>query len=445
MASSTQSSELAGYGPPESADGAHLEGYGPPEPIEDAKADVGPDARHALSIFGRPKFPEPKSDEELGLDEGPKFSREFPQFGSALRPIFGEVKGTIAKRAQDAPGTQAYASHHAGDEMNDPGAQLITGAALSAPLAAAGPSAIAPQVAGAAQAAMQGQDPVTGALLASAPGIPGTVRAADRAIGEAALNRVRPVGQGPGLGAKIAGKGVGALVGSTHGPLGIIVGQDIGGRAASLFSKAGDAATNALADRFLRQELASPAASARVANMVQLPSSTETIARPAQINLSPLVHEPLPPPTSVPNGALGTPFLDDFGVPVTRAGQGGFLPGEAATNAGARPAPAAKPKRLQILDENGRDLTSEPPSLREDVARDAKRFRDQPYDRDEPEPADVETQLARSVRMLSELKSAARAGKVSPLMIQDAIAAGMSPQAVAKTVGREAFEKATAR
>jgi hypothetical protein len=169
----------------------------------------------------------------------------------------------------------------------------------------------------------------------------------------------------------------------------------------------------------------------------------------------------LPP---VPNGAFGSPFLDEIsGMPVTQAGPGGFLPGEAATAVGKAP------RRLQIQDASGRDLLASPPetpSLRADTIRDARKYLDQPYDVEpsqkgratpstagtkrpdllydaEKPPETLESQLERSVRMLSELKSAARAGKATPAMVQEAIQAGMSPHAVAKAVGRETFERAT--
>jgi hypothetical protein len=390
----------------------------------------------AHPIFGRPKMPEPKSDEELGLDEGPKFFRGTPAL------LFADTKspsGRIVANARDAPGTEAYASRHAGDEMNDTGAQLITGGALAAPgaalVGAAAPAALAPLASGAAaggqQAAFQGQNPLVGAALGALPGVPAAAGAIDRAIGEAALRNVRPVGSPPGPIAKLLGKGVDLAAG---GPAGLIIGH---GKAAPFFSKAGDAATTALADRFLRQELASPAASARVANLVQLPSSVETIAPPAPSMLSPLVHEPLPPPTEVPPGTFeASPPAGDFDALPTGARGHATVGGETAAG--------PKLRRLQIQDEHGNDLVGPgaKPSLRDDVIRDAGRFRGQGPDVDEPPAVPLESQLERSVRMLSELKTAKAAGKVSPTMIQDAVKAGMSPQAIAKVVGRDAFDGA---
>jgi hypothetical protein len=438
--------------------------------------DVGPEARHERSIFGRPKMPEPKTDEELGISGG---------------PLFGDISGspTRTQLAKNAPGTDAYAARHAGDEMHDPIAQMITGGAMAAPLsavaAAGAPAALAPMVSGAVsggqQAAMVGQNPLTGALLGAIPGIPAAAVGAERALGAAALTRATSpdFGTGPGMFSKLAGKGVGMAVGgATHGPVGLLVGHDLGGRAANLFSKAGDAATSALARRYVSQELSGAVLGAPMVdlqaarNTFQLPEfgapratgfSAETPPVPTRPPLAPLVPQPRPLPP-VPNGAFGSPFLDEIsGMPVTQAGQSGFLPGEAATAVGKAP------RRLQIQDASGRDLLASPPetpSLRADTIRDARKYLDQPYDVEpsqkgratpstagtkrpdllydaEKPPETLESQLERSVRMLSELKSAARAGKATPAMVQEAIQAGMSPHAVAKAVGRETFERAT--
>jgi hypothetical protein len=382
----------------------------------EAKTDVGPEARHERTAIHQPAV---KSDEELGLDEGPKFFRGTPAL------LFADTKspsGRFVANAKDAPGTEAYASHHSGDEMNDPGAQMLTGAALAAPLAAAAPAGLAPMLSGAQQSAMMGQNPAVGAALGAIPGIPGAARAADNAIGEAALSSVRPVGSPPSLPARIIGKGLGmAAGGATHGPLGMLVGHDLGGRAAGAFSRAADATTNALAERYLMQQADAGLAGRGLVQIGAQPGPQVSGASPVpMVNLAPLVHQPLPPPATVPNGAFG-PFLDEIsGQPVTQAGQGGFLPTDAPTAAG---------KAL-------------PPSLRDDVVRSAKAFRDQPYDVDAPAGPSVEDQLARSVRMLGQLKSAKSAGKLTPADIQDAVKAGMSPLAVAKVVGQEAFDAA---
>jgi hypothetical protein len=437
--------------------------------------DAGPEARH--KIFGRPKMPEPKTDEALGISAG---------------PLFGDISGspTRTQLAKNAPGTDAYAAQHAGDEMHDPIAQAITAGAMAAPLAAvagsAAPAALAPLVSGAVsggqQAAMVGQNPLTGALLGAIPGIPAAAVGAERALGAAALTRATSpgFGTGPGPIAKAAGHAVGAAVGAPIGGLpGAYIGDKlIGGKAASLFSKADAAATNALARRYVSQELSGAVSGAPMVdlqaarNTFQLPEfgapratgfSAEMPPIPTRPPLAPLVPQPRPLPP-VPPGAFGAPFLDEIsGMPVTQAGQGGFLPGEAATAVGKAP------RRLQIQDASGRDLLESPPetpSLRADTIRDARKFLDQPYDVEpsqkgratpstagtkrpdllydaEKAPETLESQLERSVRMLSELKSAARAGKATPAMVQEAIQAGMSPHAVAKAVGRETFERAT--
>ncbi len=384
--------------------------------------DAGPEARRA--IFGGPKFPEPKTDEELGIDSGPigDYSKR-----DVRRTLQGRNDSITTPEVREKRDVRA---HREDVIANDPLAGMI---AQGIPAAGAGivaggltrlaAPAMAPLVQGAVTGAASSPDaPLTGAALGAIPGLPGAARAADRAIGEAAFNRATTAGfgDGPGPVARAAGKLTGMAVGSTHGPLGLLVGHDLGGRAASMFSKAGDAATSALARRWLDREIAG----ATVPDLGQLPPTSASATTPPLVSLAPLEHRGATLPTSVPPGALGTPFLDEIsGEPITQAGQGGFLPEEAATNAGGKPAPS---------------------SLREDVARDARSILRSPI-QDEPgePPAPIESQLERSVRMLSELKSAARAGKVSSAQIQEALQAGMSPQAVAKTVGREAFERAT--
>jgi hypothetical protein len=401
-------------------------------------------------MFGRPKMPEPKTDEELGIAGG---------------PLFGDISGspTRTQLAKNAPGTDAYARHHAGDEMHDPIMQAMTAGAMAAPLAAvaggAAPAALSPLVSGAVsggqQAAMVGQNPLTGALLGAIPGVPSAAGAADRAIGEAALSRATApdFGSGPGPIAKGAGHLIGGAVGHTVGGLpGAAAGYYVGGKAANLFSKAGDAATSALARRFMAQE----------ANLAA-PNLVELAPPPPRAPLAPLVHQGPTLPTSAPPGFAGAPFLDEIsGMPVTQAGQGGFLPGEAATAVGKGP------RRLQIQDANGRALLASPPetpSLRADTIRDARKFLDQPYETeaspkgrasaatagskrpdvlfDQPgAPTGIADQLANSVRILSELRSAKLAGELTPQQIQDAVKAGMSPPAVAKVAGREAFDAA---
>lgn len=373
--------------------------------------DMGPEARHARGGMR----PEPKSDAELGIDEGAQFPTD----------ILGRKT-----EARNNPGTVAYQASHAGDEMNDPGAQMLTAGALAAPLAvvagAAAPAALAPLVSGAAsggqQAAMMGQNPLVGAALGALPGVGPAARAADSTIGAAALRNVAPAA-GPGKIAQFAGKWIGAGAGHAVGGLpGAAAGHYFGGKAAVAAAAAADNVTNALAERYLNQQADATLAGRGLVHFGDVPAPPVGSPTSApMVNLSPLAHQPLPEATMVPNGALGTPFVDDFGVPVTKAGQGGSVPGEAATNAGGK-----------VL----------PPSLRDDVVRSSKAFRDDPYDTDAPATPDIEDQLARSVRMFGQLKSAKAAGKLTPADIQDAVKAGMSPIAVAKVVGQDVFDSA---
>ncbi len=169
-------------------------GYGPA--AAPAK-DVGPEARRAAT--GKAPEPKAKTDAELGIDQGPEFYRGVGTTGRADR---SGITGNVVPNAKDAPGTNAYAAAHAGDEMNDPGAQLITAGAMAAPLAvvaggatvAAGAPAIAPvvtgAVAGAEQAAMTGQDPRVGALVGGALPAAGAVMGKLAPWGQAAARRI---------------------------------------------------------------------------------------------------------------------------------------------------------------------------------------------------------------------------------------------------------------
>jgi hypothetical protein len=101
--------------------------------------------------------------------------------------------------------------------------------------------------------------------------------------------------------------------------------------------------------------------------------------------------------------------------------------------------PAMDEFSAAIMGTGGKAL---PPSLRDDVVRSAKAFRGDPYDTDAPVTPNVEDQLARSVRMFGQLKSAKAAGKLTPTDIQEAVRGGLSPVAVAKVVGQDAFDSA---
>jgi hypothetical protein len=355
--------------------------------------------------------------------------------------------------------------------------------------------------------------PLAGAALGAIPGIPGALGAADTAVGRFALARAAADKSFEATG-KALGAGVGATVGHHAGGfVGAGVGAGIGSKVGGMAGRGADTLVDALADRYLARTAQFPrpnayqpppfsaaaesprgptidadlvhAPTAPGAQRLLGPAPIELGPIPARAPLAPLAPEPLPPPSSVPPGALGTPHVDEFGAPLTEAGPKGHLTVGGKT--------VGKP-RLSIQDEQGRDLLPaepESPSLRADVARDAKRFLDEPYSAEPsyqgyvspeegaaarprvlypndkgaelgptgkvtaepwrgagegpaPTPGGLEDQLGASVRMLDELKTARAAGKVSAAMIQGAVKAGISPGAIAKVVGKDSFDAAMA-
>jgi hypothetical protein len=132
-----------------------------------------------------------------------------------------------------------------------------------------------------------------------------------------------------------AGGGVGAGGGAYAGKL---IGEQVG--------KVGDKVTAAVARRYLAAiQKAIPAA--EEIEPIPVPDNPQLVplAEPPAPRLAPLVPEGPRLPTSVPNGALGTPFLDEIsGQPVTKAGEGGFLPTDAETVPGAKAVSEAVPK-----------------------------------------------------------------------------------------------------
>lgn len=382
--------------------------------------DMGPEARRRSDVSRgmRPEMP-PDDDVSVASDYAKHDVRK------TLQGVNDQITTPEASEAQKA-------RSQAEDPIrNDPLAGMIVQGIPAAGLGVVAGGltryvapGLAPLVQGATTGAASSPDnPLLGAALGAIPGAKQAAGAADSAIGKAALGNVRPVGSPPGLGARVIAKSLGAAVGgSTHGPLGLLVGHSYGGKIAPALSSAADNVTNALAERYLNQQADATLAGRGLVHFGDVPAPPVGSPTSApMVNLSPLAHQPLPEATMVPNGALGTPFVDDFGVPVTKAGLGGSVPGEAATNAGGK-----------VL----------PPSLRDDVVRSSKAFRDDPYDTDAPATPDIEDQLARSVRMFGQLKSAKAAGKLTPADIQDAVKAGMSPIAVAKVVGQDAFDSA---
>jgi hypothetical protein len=307
--------------------------------------------------------PEPKSDQELGLDEGPKFFRGTPAL------LFADTKspsGRFVQNAKDAPGTEAYASRHAGDEMNDPGAQMITGAALAAPLSAAAPAAIAPMVSGAQQSAMAGQNPLVGAALGAIPLVPRAAGAAKSAAEEAILSRAlrQPP---PGKLSKLVGQAAGGVVGGAVGGVpGAVVGTAAGRPVAAGVNAAANKAAQALAARQL----------ANAANSADPALVADVAGRMA----------PKPEPAVAPGGRL----------PVTDA--------DIVSN---EPAPFPMPDKLRLnpLPQAPKGALS--PAEKAQIIRDAQRFRTAPDDVDVPPEPDLEDLLKRSIEEAKRRKAAA--------------------------------------
>lgn len=284
-------------------------------PDDDFEADFVPDKDQPIKR-ARNSQPPVKSDQELGLDEGAKFFRGTPAL------LFADTKspsGRFVANAKDAPGTEAYASRHAGDEMNDPGAQMLTGAALAAPLAAAAPAALAPAVSGAQQSAMMGQNPVIGAGLGLIPAIPAAARALDTAVGEravaSALAPPKPIGATSKTVGGTLGAGAGAALGHATGiPYagygGAAVGAKVGAAASQAVANIGRKLTTALAGRHLARLAASadPEVVSSVAGRYSAPAAAPEapgFKLPDKLELNPSTPEP--PFWSPPDGPAGPP------------------------------------------------------------------------------------------------------------------------------------------
>ena len=272
------------------------------------EADLAPEVRQPSNRYNMPAA---KTDEELGLDEGPKFSREFPQFQRGGKTVFG-LSGTIVPDAKSAPGTNAYRGAHSGDEMNDPIAQALTGAAIAAPVAALAPAALAPAVSGGVQAATQGQDPITGAALGAVSGFPAAARAARTAVGEAAVKSAFSPPKPPGPIMKAiehaAGAGAGGALGHATGlPFagyaGAAGGAALAGAARAGVTAIGRKLTTALASRHLARlaATAEPGIVGEVAGRYAAPPAAKPGGGfPDTLELNP--QEPAPPIYSTPKG-----------------------------------------------------------------------------------------------------------------------------------------------
>lgn len=364
--------------------------------------------------------PEPKPDEVLPGDVRPDYTKHdaasyFGGGGDSIITLPGTREAKRARIERDDP------------IRNDPLAGMImqsipaAGAgAVAAGLTRLAAPAASSLIGGATTGALSDPDhPLTGALLGAIPGAGAAARGADLAIGKAALARAgEKTFENAG---KVAGAGAGATVGhKAAGFVGAGLGAGAGAKVGGAAGRLADRGVEALADRYLARTAQLPAGPLYTpptfpgaapgrggpiidADMVHAPPAPGV---PLQLGpasrLAPLVPSPRPQPASAPNGAFGTPFLDDFGVPVTRAGQGGFLPTDAPTGAGAGP-------------------------LRADVVRDAAAFRRAPYDA-QPVQDLLGDQLANSVRLLDEL----RAGKITA---KQAIDAGL-PSGIANRTAR---------
>lgn len=276
------------------------------------------------------------------------------------------------------------------------------------------------------------------------------IEAGGNAVTAAGARAVKEAAKPPGTSsifkaAQRAGAAGGASVGyKMAGAPGAIGGGYVGKQAGETVGRFGDKLAAALAKRHIARTaipsiLETPEAIPVPDNPQLVPLPEELAAQasanaPTAVRLSPLAHEGPSLPGAVPEGAFPVrpPHLDEItGEPVTQVGQGGFSPNEAPTNVDGKVPPRA--------------------SLKSAIIRDVKRFGDvgsdpgtktPPWDTAEvPEPP-VASQLEQSVRMLSDLKAAAKAGKASAEMIREAINAGMPPQLVSNAVGRIAFENA---
>ena len=417
---------------------------------EPPKVEMGPEARRARQFGGmRMPAPDDVSTSDLKSDYTKRDIRRTLQGRQDLisTPDARERRDARARR-EDAIANDPLAGAIV-QGIPAAGAGIVAGNLTR--MAAPG---LAPLVQGATTGAASSPDaPITGAVLGALPGVGSAARAADSAIGEAAFNRAttKGFGSGPGKVTKLLGKGVGAVAGgASHGPLGVLVGHDLGGRAANAMSKAGDAATRALARRWLDREIAAAPMGAPVADLA------------AARNIAALGSRAVPRATGFTANPPPIPERPTMAPP-------------AAPEPIAAPPPAAALRKLKIIDENGRDLIANPPtpaeSLRADVIRDAQRFRGQPYETgpspkgaatpetaamDRPElvfdqpsapptsiaAPDVGGQLDQSLQVLNLMKQAKKAGTLTPALIRSAVKLGMPAQTVLKIVGPEDFKAA---
>ena len=360
------------------------------------KVDMGPAARAALpqpaaSLGGmRPAIkPDDVAPEDLRSDYGKR-----------------DVRRTIQGRQDLITTPDARAARDERAAREDPIKNDPLAGSIAQGIVAGGATKVLAPIAGPLLSRMVGgavaspDHPVAGAALGALPAVPGAVRAADNAVGEAALNRVTaPASAAPGLASKVAAKtadavggAVGSVIGHKVGGIpGAVAGGVAGGMARTAVNKGINSVAQRLADRHMARMAAMRAAGTGTADTVVAP-------------LAPLKHEPPPevsqPRTSGnmargPNGPIGPNEFDEGVGDAPPAGNHATVGG--ATQAG--------PRSGMSPAERGAAHGS------------------------------LEDQLSRSVEILGDLRVASATGTVTPMMLKEALDAGIPATTVYHVVG----------
>lgn len=362
--------------------------------------------------------PEPKSDVDLGI--------ESPAIGPQAVPRLNPLREAFPR---------ATARTHAEDPIvNDPlAAAIVQGipAAGAAALVGGGAAAMGAgrtlsQVLGGAAggAASNPEDPLTGAVVGGALPLAGpAMRAADNAVGRTAQFAVdhpaivtRPI--------QAAGGAMGAGMGAaTAGAPGAVAGSYLGKKAGDILARRASSSIQGTAERYAARKTFAlqneGGGSVRdYMNLEPQPLAPEPAAAGAAPDPVPL---PPPPPPA------GTNVAEALDGPLRLAPAGTGL------GNGARAAPAARATALE-------------PLTAAKVARDARAIRDsegsfgpasvtrETAER-APKPADVAGDLQASIKILSQLRDARAAGKLTPAMAQQAIDAGVPAALVRRVAG----------
>lgn len=190
------------------------------------------------------------------------------------------------------------------------------------------------------------------------------IEAGGAALDAAGRAAVREAAKAPGTSrvfkaAQSAGEAAGTVVGGhAAGGVGALTGKVLGKQAGETVGKLGDRLVGALAKRYSAAAArAVPAVEAAEIEPIPVPDNPQLVPLPEAPppRLAPLIPEGPTLPNAVPEGTFGTkpPHLDDItGEPVTQAGQGGFLPEEAATK-------AAPKGNVAPLEKEGQDVLAE--------------------------------------------------------------------------------------